>query len=149
MNLVALLFALLQLGSVEGVVKQAGPAATPIAGARVKLQDRRQAPGTPTFSTETTTDASGSFRVVDVPAGIYRIEITHDTYSLDARGTALMDSFEVAAGQTVRVRDVLMTAAGTIRGHVRDAEGKGMAGVPVEILRMLIDQSGRKLWQVA
>jgi hypothetical protein len=39
-----------------------------------------------------------------------------------------------------------MSPAGTIRGQVVDREGKGMAEAVVEILRLINDEDGRRIW---
>ena len=139
-----------QLGSIEGIVTKTGARNTPIAGARVRVTEIRQAANTPpSFSIETTTDGTGRFQVPDVPAGIYEIEISHERFGAFTGAPNYKDQFAVAAGQRVLLRAVALTSIGFIRGRVVDADGKGISGIPVEILRLSTDGAGRKVWNVA
>ena len=79
---------------------------------------------------------------MDLPAGFYRVEVSHDGFGPFTGSSDV----HVTPGQRVRLREILMREIATIRGRVLDAEGKGMPGIPVELLRIGTDETGRKVW---
>jgi hypothetical protein len=52
----------------------------------------------------------------------------------------------VTPGQRVQVRGLVLIPASTIRGRILDKDGRGMADVPVEVLRLTIDEQGHQVW---
>jgi hypothetical protein len=72
------------------------------------------------------TDATGAFRVADVPAGTFQVAVT---WGLDR--DAATEPVTVRAGGEESVQ-LTIGAGGTIEGFVRDADGNGVAGVNVQ-----------------
>jgi hypothetical protein len=137
-----------QVGSIEGMVTTSGIAPTPLAGARVRIRDSMP---DVQFSSETTTDGSGRYSLQEVPPGSYVIEVSRDGYgyrlSLYAVNPTRSLPVTVAPGTRTQVPPIALLAAGTLRGRVLDANGKGIAGAGVEVLRLTNDEDGRKIWR--
>lgn len=139
-----------QAGSIEGTVTTTGAAPTPLAGAKVKI---RMNLGTAEsrFSSETTTDGAGRFVLPELPPGPYVVEVGRDGYgyrlSISSLNPTRSLPVTVVPGTRTQVPPIALTAAGTIRGRVLDRNGKGVADVGVEFLRLTNDEEGRKIWR--
>jgi protocatechuate 3,4-dioxygenase beta subunit len=107
-------------GAVEGaVVDEAGK---PVAGAQVMARGERFS-----FSNSNSRD-DGTFRIGDLAAGDYRVLALRDWNELRAPGQTDDDrageKVTVRAGQTSRVRLVVESQSGVIRGRVLDTSGR-------------------------
>lgn len=78
----------------------------------------------------TTTDASGSFTLSDIPAGVQKVNFTLTGYA------ATSATATVAVDTTVNLGTIPMTSAattGTIAGTISDSTGKPLSGVAITI----------------
>jgi hypothetical protein len=136
-------------GSIEGMVTNSSAAPTPLAGALVKIRD--SGPDGSQFSSDLTTDGAGRFSVQEVPPGSYVVEVSRDGYgyrfSMYSFSPTRSLPVTVAPGARTQVPPIALVAAGTVRGRVLDANGKGIAGAGVEILRLTNDEDGRRIWR--
>jgi Carboxypeptidase regulatory-like domain len=148
---VAILAAIIQQGppslpgSVEGMVTSSGAVPTPLAGVSIGLSNANFTdPFAPfeEFSLQTKTDGGGRFSFPDVPPGSYKVDV-----GLDGYGPGGSAFFTVSSGTRTKVPPISLTASATIRGHVLDRDGKGVAGASVEVLRLTSDEEGRRIWR--
>jgi hypothetical protein len=164
-----LLFALLavlqqapQTGTVEGTFVRLGTD-FPIAGVEIRAVIASSEP------LETVTDGAGRFVLRDVPPGRVSIEAYADGYVFpvglpanamvrdaveagyrSAEGVVLPNpvlrfSFDVAAGESIKLPAAPATPASAIRGRVVDSEGRGIPDVTVGFVTALADRAGRRL----
>ena len=152
--LVVLLSALLQqtpqTGTIEGIVTRSGSTLVPIAGAQVKITAPSPFSNGTLIVLDTTTDGGGHFLFSDLPAGVFKVEVSQEGYGYRASKfvftSTLETSVTVAPGKRVQVPNLTLTPTSTIRGRVLDSEGHGVPNVPVEFLRMTVNDHGRKMW---
>jgi hypothetical protein len=164
-----LLFALLaalqqapQTGTVEGTFVRLGTD-FPIAGVEIRAVIASSE------RLETVTDGAGRFVLRDVPPGRVSIEASADGYVFpvglpanamvrdaveagyrSAEGVVLPNpvlrfSFDVAAGESIKLPPAPATPASAIRGRVVDGEGRGIPDVTVGFVTALADRAGRRL----
>ena len=85
------------------------------------------------------TDADGRFRLANVPAGRYRLQLLAPAHtSPDVAGSNPFGSgrlITVAAGETVEDVNLSVARGGVITGRVTTAEGKPVIGVYVQVLK--------------
>jgi hypothetical protein len=152
--LVVLLSALLQqtpqTGTIEGIVTRSGSTLVPIAGAQVTITAPSPFSNGTLIVLDTTTDGGGHFLFSDLPAGVFKVEVSQEGYGYRASKfvftSTLKTSVTVAPGKRVQVPNLTLTPTSTIRGRVLDSEGHGVPNVPVEFLRMTVNDQGRKMW---
>jgi hypothetical protein len=134
-------------GSVRGVV--VGPSDEPIRKAEVTLRSlggrpsgmfagRPGVPGTAGSVWSHTTDASGTFRFENLPAGNYSITVQRNGYvRSDSRPGArtATSTITVSSGQAVTGISVRLIPHGVIAGKVTDEDGDPVAFVSVQVLR--------------
>ncbi len=132
-----------QPGSIEGTVTTTGAAPTPLSGASITLSRNDTNPFAEAlrFSSETKTNGAGRFGFTELPPGSYVVEA-----SLDGYAAARSPFVTVSSGTLTQVPLIALTATATIRGHVLDRHGKGVAGASVEVLRLTSDEEGRRIW---
>jgi protocatechuate 3,4-dioxygenase beta subunit len=116
----------------------------PLAGVQVSLS--KDTPGTlaPQFA-PVLTDEHGRFVFKDLDEGTYRLGAIKNGY---VRGYP-EDVTNLRANQPTADHTIRLTAAAILSGHVRDASGKPVADVPVELLRRTYTQNGRSFQAVA
>jgi len=133
-------------GTIEGVVNRAGTN-FPIAGAQIRAAFGAPKGSRPAPFAETVTDGSGRFAFREIPPGSYTIEISLDGYLFGAPpelSATATPRVIVAPGQRAQLQ-VPGVEASTLRGRVVDAEGKGLADMTVEILRLTKGESRQVL----
>jgi hypothetical protein len=132
-------------GTIEGTVLQAN--STGLAGALIQVEGiPAQSPVV--WATEITTGANGRYSLSNVPAGNYGIQIHKDGLGYRQTSPRFSTSVTLAPGERVRLPAVTLFVPSTIRGRILDSDDKGVSFVAVELLRMAIDNSGRKIWSL-
>ena len=99
--------------------------ARPRLGAEVRLVRLRgdgDAPGRPAGAPRRATDAAGGYVFEDVAPGVWRVEVR------DAGDAAEQETFRVAEGESVIVRDLVVGPGGAITGLVSDGWGRELDG---------------------
>jgi hypothetical protein len=128
--------------SIQGRVLRSG-GNQPIAGVRVTAQHVRN-----NTMVLAATNASGSFSVVGLLPGTYRLTFEARGFMPHVHGQRVQDGtwtpIDVEAGQTVRDLTVRLTPGGNIEGRIRDAQGLPAVGAPVALLRSGYTQDGKK-----
>jgi 5-hydroxyisourate hydrolase-like protein (transthyretin family) len=82
------------------------------------------------------TDAAGRFRADNLPSGKYTASVHHDGFAdPQSDGTAEAGFTIGTGGEAAQIRVELMPRA-NLRGRLLDPEGKPMAGVRVQLLRV-------------
>jgi 5-hydroxyisourate hydrolase-like protein (transthyretin family) len=124
--------------SIQGTIL-AATTNQPIAGAQVSLSKDTSA-GTlaPQFA-PVLSDERGRFVFNDLDEGTYRLGAIKNGY---VRGYP-EDVTILRPDRPTAERTIRLTAAATLSGHVRDASGKPVADVPVELVRRVYNQNGR------
>jgi beta-lactamase regulating signal transducer with metallopeptidase domain len=119
-------------GVAEGRVVEFN-SARPVAGATVLLAG-------PETSNEVTTNVEGRFEASRLKPGSYRLSARATGY-VEARygqaGSMTMDLGTVVVirgGVVTRGLDMRLQRAGSVSGRVTDAEGKGLAGIEIELM---------------
>lgn len=96
-----------------------------------------------------TSDATGEFRLDDLPAASYSLHATALGYVQQQYGqrhpTDVAPPIDVAVGQTVTNIEVMLAPAGGIAGRVTRADGQPLAFADVEALRPELDGDQRVL----
>jgi protocatechuate 3,4-dioxygenase beta subunit len=108
----------------------------PVAAVHLYLQDIEpfREPGTEAFVRELTTGADGSFRFIDVPAGLYRITPTSPNFAGDGEQAELVTSKQrTVVALTMRPKAI-------VRGKVTVPDGRLLEGAT---LACLIARGGR------
>jgi beta-lactamase regulating signal transducer with metallopeptidase domain len=120
-------------GVAEGRVVEFN-SARPVAGATVLVAG-------PDTSAEVTTDVEGRFEAARLKPGSYRLSVRATGYVEAHYGQAAsmpMGDFGatvvVRGGVVTRGLDVRLQRAGSVSGRVTDAEGKGLAGIEIELI---------------
>jgi hypothetical protein len=133
-----------QTGSIEGVVVRAGTS-IPIVGARVVAQ---QIPAS--YKAETVTDNAGHFAFSAVPEGMVTVQVTRDGFvaNTNSSSPSLFTSVRAVANQRVEVPNLRLLPTSTISGRITDAEGQPLRGISVEFLRIVLQEDGRRVWDV-
>jgi hypothetical protein len=152
--LIVLLSAVIQqtpeTGTIEGTVNRTGSPIVPIAGAQVKATAPSPLRDGSLLILETTTDGAGHFIFSEVPSGTFKVEVGLEGYGFRASKFIFQPTqavqVTVAPGKRVQVPNLSLTPSATIRGRVIDAEGLGVANLPVEFLRLTVNQDGKKTW---
>ena len=138
-----------QTGVIEGTVNQAG-SNTPIAGVHIHVASDELSPAPRSsfqpFNADATTDDSGRFIVRAVPAGSVRIEASRQGYFGASGAFSVSTTVKVRANERAEITALTLIKSPTIRGLITDSEDRPLAGVGVEILRLTIDERGRKIW---
>ncbi len=120
-----------QTGAIEGVVLDAATH-QPIKKATVSLNfvgmtrgaNQNNAPQT------TTTDFNGGFSFSALPAGDYRLIVTHQNYPQDRGG--VHKSIRVSAGETASRLTLELVPGGAISGRIVDEDGDPLIGCFVQ-----------------
>jgi hypothetical protein len=119
----------------------------PLARADVMLMPGQAGPERATYST--TTDASGSFVMADIPPGRYRLWGDRTGYvrtELGSRGAGRMGTtINVAEAQEVTGLELRLQPHAVIAGRVTDEHGEPVAHVRVQALTHRYMQSRRRL----
>lgn len=114
---------LMRGATLAGVVRDTS--GRPVPDTRIVVR-QTQAPGPPRRAGEATTDAAGSYRIHELPAGTVLVDVRPRTLAMPRD----VDVTLVAGGTTVH--DVVLLDGVTIRGRVLDdATGEGIAGAEV------------------
>src|SRR5262245_11784662 len=134
------------LGStIEGIVVR-GATGEPISGARVQAVPAAPQPPLPAqppvMPPTITTDAAGRFLVPQLEPGVYHLFVSAETYVSQDCGSG--KPVNVAPGQKVTGIRIPLMAAGNVNGHVRDLDGKPLAGVPVQLLKPMYNFRGER-----
>jgi hypothetical protein len=123
---VALLAQQPRVGSIEGIVVQAGTP-QPVARAVVELTGSREAE-----PVAVTTDTDGKFQFRNVAAGPYSLTVSRDGYLERRSGNSTLT---VQAGQTAKDIRLTLIATGAISGRVYDSVGEPLANVSIRALK--------------
>jgi hypothetical protein len=111
-------------------------------GLRAELIGSPEAP-----AASTTTDAKGSFTLVSLPPGKYRLKGVRngflDTYYGARRSEGAGTTIVLEAGQEMKDLQIKLMPFGVIAGTVRDAAGEPLSGASVTILRLSYHQGRR------
>ena len=83
------------------------------------------------------TDASGKYRIANVPEGIYRVSPHALAFAVENQEQA--NRLNVADGETIEDINFVLVRGGVITGKVTDSDGQGLIEQPV-ILQSLGDQ---------
>ena len=106
---------------------------TPVRRARVFVRDT----GGAVFTTDT--DTLGRFRVDELPAGSYRVEIDKPGFAPIVRATAI----EIGDGQQARIT-IAMQRGAAIEGRITMQDGEPAAGLNVSAVRLGYGPYGKK-----
>jgi hypothetical protein len=134
-----------QSGSLDGTVTTSGALPTPLAGVSIKLSsvDPNELFAPPErFFSETKTDGGGHFSFLELPPGSYVVYASRDGY-ISGRSPFVT----VTSETRTQVPPIALGVRAVIRGRVLDRDGKGVAGVGVEVLRLSSDEEGRRIWR--
>lgn len=115
------------------------PSGEPVVGASIELDPERLSADARSLvrTTETRTDATGTYRLDGLaPLGAYALIVRHDEYAL---GYVEDIELHLVPGQTETRVDVTLPRARSLRGRVRDAEGRPLAGA---IVRARVETCG-------
>ncbi len=123
-------------GTIEGIVCEA-PDCLPISGARVWLSVSGSSKPVKTA----VSDASGSFRFFQVPAGKYFIGVAADNFQ--SRNGA--PPATIVNGESLRDIKIELNGLGTVSGRAFDEDGEPVAGTRVELLRTGISSPEGKI----
>lgn len=99
------------------------------------------------------TDRSGKFVVPDLEEGTYRVAATLNGYVRQEYGqrafTGQGTSLTLARGEVLKDLVVRMTRAGNVNGRLTDEMGAPASGVPVQLLKIMYNAQGVRLFQQA
>ena len=128
---------------IEGQVQQADvPGDPPIENARIELQ------GGPFDSIYARTDATGHFRLTNVPPGQYQLTAIAAGYVAmeygQRNGGQPGGKLTVAPGVRIDPPVFKLVRAATITGRVQDSENLPLADVPVQVYRVTYGLDGRR-----
>jgi len=138
-----------QTGIIEGTVNLAGNN-KPIAGVHIHVtRDGVSSARNVPFNADAITDDSGRFTLRAVPTGSVRIEASRSGYLAPSGASSVSTTVGVRANERTEVTGLTLIKSPIIRGLITDSEDRPVAGVGVEILRLSIDERGRKTWSRA
>jgi hypothetical protein len=116
-------------GAITGrVTDDGGEDAQPLAGVGIMLMSSARGFNTRGPVARATTGADGSYRLANVPAGSYQLQILAPGYSsadaLSTQGIGAGRAINIEAGETIEHQDFTLARGGVITGRVTDADGK-------------------------
>jgi hypothetical protein len=131
--------------SIEGVVTRAG-SDEPLVDAQVALGGTgANAPVT----ARVTTDRSGRFIIKDLNAGSYTLTVRSPGYAKQQYGQRMANApgapIVLTPGQSLKDLAIRLTPAGNIAGHIRNARGRPVPGIPVDLVQRSYASDGRKI----
>jgi hypothetical protein len=139
--------------TIRGIVVAAGTDA-PLAGAQLTLTtfkafDPRYAGASSEPAVRSvTTDRAGRFMIEDVEAGSYRLTIMRNGYAKQMYGqrvtNGIVPPLEFGEGETKDLM-IRLTPAGSISGVVRNASGRPIAGVDVQLVQRIYGETGDRI----
>jgi uncharacterized protein (DUF2141 family) len=97
------------------------------------------------------TDSQGKYALVNVAAGEYVLDVSHDGYSAQRYGAKKPgeeqkgETLSLGPGSVKTKVDLQMTPLGAIFGHIRDEDGDPIRQVEVEVLQYGYGPSGKAL----
>lgn len=99
------------------------------------------------------TDRDGRFVVPDLEEGSYRVLITRSGYVRQEYGQRVFPGqgtlINLAAGQVFKDLTIHLTRAGNVGGRIVDNDGQPAVGVPLQLLKAIYNQTGRRIFQNA
>jgi hypothetical protein len=116
-------------GSVTGMVRDS-VTRMPIRKASVSINPMMvpmNSTGKPQMPKLTSTDASGTFTITDLPAGQYRLIIQHQNYP-QARFGGITKNIEIKAGESAGPVAVDLIPGGAVSGRILDEDGEPIQG---------------------
>ena len=142
-------------GAIEVVVLEDG-SDRPLAGAEISLRSMQRisnefAAAVPAGSTQT--DSAGRFSFRNLPPGGYIIEVKAEGHITDRQSpdgpVGRLELVTLAPGETTKSITIRLPRVGTIRGRITDTARMPIAGIAVEALLEVYDQSGGKTFSGA
>jgi hypothetical protein len=128
-------FVLDRAGSISGLVVD--DAGAPVESFRILARPLREmGPTSPSPKMDNSSGTDGRFLLEDVPEGTWVVEA-----SAPDRANGVASDVRVAAGSSVDVGRIRLTAGGVVRGLVLDTGGAAVPGATVTI-----QASGREFW---
>ena len=134
-----------ETGAISGRVVGSGDDAPPLAGVGILLMPSEYTRYARTPAARATTDADGFYRLANVPAGSYRLQLIAPGYTGASEFPTLRPgearAINIEAGETIEHQDFVLARGGVITGRVTDADGKPVVG---ESLRLAPPDSGQR-----
>ncbi len=92
-----------------------------------------------------TTDAEGRYKLINIPAGSYRIGAYAPTHVIQGEAGRHNPgkTVNISEGDTVENIDFAMTRGGVVTGKVTDGEGRPIIAINVLLIR--IDENGKRI----